>query len=215
MILKRCILLIAFVWGAAAAQATTLADVTVVVDGPTMNDDSGIVGVTPFGVSFTGSLAATSSTVGPMGVVTTDPLGVLQSDFNGPSNLFVAQSAPAFDPILGFIPPAVLLTGTSIDAAAGTDLLGGFIQALFSTTGGTLASDYGSLFRVTLRNAAFTASSLDVGAPIVVSGPNTVALVEAVTAPGVVPLPAGIWLLLGGIGGLVTLRKRSQRAAAA
>lgn len=206
MILKRFILLIAFVWGTAAAQAATLSDVTAVVGGPTINDSAGTVSVSPFGVSYTGSVGALASTGASF--------SVLQADFNGLPNLFVAQSLPTLSitpagPVIGL--PSPLLLGTAIDVADGT----GFIQALFSTTGGSLAPQFGTLFRLTLSNSLFTDTTLDPGAPDLVTGNDTVALVEAVAAPNVIPLPAGIWLMLGGIGGLLTLRKRSQASVAA
>ena len=190
MILKRLVLLIAFIWGSAAAQAATLDNVTPVVGAPTIFDPMATVTASSFGVSYIGSPGATSTTF--------DPILILGANFN-----VIPDTFEAFDPL--FSP---LLTGTTLDVAEGP----GIIQALFATTGGSLAPAYGSLFRLTLSSSLFTGSTLDTGSPGVVT--EALALVEAVEAVNVIPLPAGFWLILSGFGGLMMLRRSTKSATA-
>ena len=190
MILKRLVLLIAFIWGSAAAQAATLDNVTPVVGAPTIFDPTAEVAASSLGVSYVGSLFAASSTF--------DPIGIIGANFNVPPDTFVA---------LGGLGP--LLTGTTLDVAEGP----GIIQALFATTGGSLAPAYGSLFRLTLSSPLFTGSTLDTGSPGVFVT-EALALVEAVEAVNVIPLPAGFWLILSGFGGLMMLRRSTKSATA-
>ena len=192
MILKRLVLLIAFIWGSAAAQAATLDNVTPVVGAPTIFDPMATVTASSFGVSYVGSLFAASSTL--------DPILILGANFNVIPDTFFAL-APG-------TPPSPLLTGTTLDVAEGP----GIIQALFATTGGSLAPAYGSLFRLTLSSSLFTGSTLDTGSPGVVT--EALALVEAVEAVNVIPLPAGFWLILSGFGGLLMLRRSTKSATA-
>lgn len=191
MILKRLVLLIAFIWGSAAAQAATLDNVTPVVGAPTIFDPMATVTASSFGVSYIGSPGATSTTF--------DPILILGANFN-----VIPDTFEAFDPL--FSP---LLTGTTLDVAEGP----GIIQALFATTGGSLAPAYGSLFRLTLSSSLFTGSTLDTGSPGVFVT-EALALVEAVEAVNVIPLPAGFWLILSGFGGLMMLRRSTKSATA-
>lgn len=186
MILKQMAMALVFICTAAGAQAATLDTVFAVAGGPTLSDGIGTTIAGPAGVSYVGSpLGVSSSTGGP---------ALLTAVFGGPPGTFLATD------LMG----TTLLSGTVLDFDDGP----GTITALFSTSGGTLAGDFGSLFQLTLTDSLFSDGTL--GGPGVFSGTTS----GQVTAAAVIPLPAALWLMLSAVGGLVYLGRRRRRAEA-
>ena len=189
MILKRMILLCAFMIGSATAQAASLDTVEAVVGGPTIID-TGIGTAGGFGVSFAGGsgllLDPTAAAV-PLPVLTLATFGTLPDTFSANS---VFDGSP-------------VLFGNLLDINDGA----GFVQGLFATSIGSSAASFGPLFRVTISSALFNDTTLDF--PIQVTDFTASLLVESVEKVAPIPLPAGVWLLIAGLGGLVVMRRRS------
>lgn len=188
MIIKRIALTLAFVVGAATSQAATLGTVETVVGGATYTDTGSAT------VLF-GDLSYIGTTIG---VPSVNPTDLLASTLTGaPSDTFS---------LFSILTGTTALSGSLLDIDDGA----GIITALYSTTGGTYAGDYGTLFRVSLSDSLFTSTTLDaLSAPTFTI--TTSLTLEAVQDVNVIPLPAGLVLMLSGIGTLGLLRGRRQR----
>ena len=204
----RLALALVFIAYAAVANAVTLDTATAVVGGPTISN-SGIGPLQPVltasaaGVTYFGDFATVTTTTG----VTPPPATPLLIT----ANFGVLPNTFTFDAVtIGFppVPPTNLLLGSFVESASTTSS----ITALFSTTGGTFASDFGSFFRVTITDT--TPIPVDVlTSPFPFFGTAPTLLVEAVVeAPAPIPLPAGGILLLTGLGGLAAMRRKMRKA---
>lgn len=192
MILKRILLLVAFVWGSAAAQAATLDTVTVPVGAATMSG-SGTFGAGGGVATFTSSSADIDASM--------DPVFITISTIGAPSN-FLAQTFGIVPPLPFPVPGPAVLTGDLIEFS---DANGVFL-ALFETTGMPAVSGFGSFFRVTIQGMFSDGVVDETG----FAQTNASILVEAVNAPNPVPLPAGVWLILAGMGSFAVVRRRAQ-----
>ena len=187
--LKRILLTVVLYAAATMGTAATVNNVTPVPGGPTVTDPGTLVVASLAGVSVTGSGGAMTTAAG---VFPGDPLFVtVDFPFAGSASL------------TGFIAPTPYLTGIFVDSTESV----GMIQALFSTTGGLLAPEFGPLFRVTILSSLFDGAVLS--DPIGVFDPLATTVFEAV-AP--IPLPAAAWLLLAALGGLFGMSRRRNTA---
>ena len=101
-------------------------------------------------------------------------------------------------------PPAVILTGSSL---VSTTFGQGFIEILYGSSGGTLATDFAQ-FLVRIDNFGIPFANADVSSTAILV-PTTANISVTSAYPAVIPLPAGLPLLLGGVGALALLRRRS------
>jgi hypothetical protein len=184
MMLKRLAMTMAFICSAALAQAATLNTVVPVAGGPTLSDGMGITNAGSAGVSYLGSPSGISSSLAENVLLT--------ATFGGLPDTFIATGA---------ISGTELLIGTILDFDDGP----GTITALFSTSEGTLAAEFGSLFQLTLSDSLFSDTTLDSLVPAFSSATSA-----QVTAVAIIPLPAGVWLMLSGLGGLLYLGRRRR-----
>ncbi|MEM8644752.1 MAG: VPLPA-CTERM sorting domain-containing protein [Pseudomonadota bacterium] len=190
MIFKRFAAVLAVALGVvlvqSQAQAATVTNVEAVVGGAVITDTVN-VSVVAGAVDFFGAGGAVSPQAPAQPVVTTGSIGGLPNQFT------------AFLPFT----TGLGLSGDLVDAVADTN---GVLKALYATSGGSLAAEFGDFFRATLL----------VGAPDLLGGSTNLfasdvtLIVEEVVEAAPVPLPASLPLLLLGLAGVAGLRRRQS-----
>lgn len=212
--MRRFLFALTLALGAGTAQAATLDAIEITTGGPSVDGSGGTLSITnsasdstatysvPQTDLFFTSLAGVSLALG-------SSLTQLDASFASIGQGF-SLSGELFDPFLVPPQPPVannFLLGTLTDVDDET----GRIRALFETTGGSWASDFGSFFMLTIEQRQITDGTLN--ASIFNASSDSSAISFSLQAVQVVPLPAGMALLLGGLGGLAVLRRRKQVAA--
>lgn len=114
------------------------------------------------------------------------------------------------------IPPAPFLTGTLLDTVSADGPAPGApgtITMLFATSDVSSLSNFGNHALVTLSNTGFSAATVP-GLPSIVGVDTYVATSLKIAAAELVapiPLPAGAWLILSGLGGLLVVGRRRTK----
>lgn len=162
-------------------------------------------------VAFVFSIgAAQASTISGTGSLTSSGSGAFAffgtgvQDGTGPSLSISTSSAGNFiasGPLTP--PPPVILTGSSL---VSTTFGQGFIEILYGSSGGTLATDFAQ-FLVRIDNFGSPFENADISSTAIFL-PTTADISVTTANQAVIPLPAGLPLLLGGVGALAFLRRR-------
>jgi len=179
---------------AGSATAASLDQFTPVIGGATVSG-AGAVTLGFTGIGFVGSgVASGGGIAGPVG-----PLNnILNLTAAGPAIVggsFISTS------------PAPFLIGSFEDARAES----GILSFLFAVNGGTAASSFGSHVIYTLSNATFTTDTF--ANLSLIQPPGTVPATPvsfSITQATAIPLPAGLILLLTGLGALGLARRRAS-----
>jgi len=181
---KRLIIAAVLTFGMQSANAATLDSVEVITGAPPLVGTGSVTSDGSGGVFFSGS-----------GSILVDffvAVSASDASFSATSISFPPPPSPPI-PIIN-----TLTAGPAIDSSSSA----GVVQFLYSATSNTLGSDY-DLFRVSILHSGGdlfgTSQQTQLDATITL---------DAVRDVPPIPLPAGIWLMLSGVGGLMYFGRR-------
>ena len=179
---------------AGSATAASLDQFTPVIGGATVSG-AGAVTLGFTGIGFVGSGVASGGGIAGPVVLPSNFLNLTASGSSISSGSFLSTTLGPF------------LSGSFEDARAES----GILSFLFAVNGGTAASSFGSHVIYTLSNATFTTDTF--ANLSLIQPPGTVPATPvsfSITQATAIPLPAGIILLLTGLGALGLARRRAS-----
>ena len=179
---------------AGSATAASLDQFTPVIGGATVSG-TGTATLSSTGIGFIGSGVASGGGIAGPVVLPSNFLNLTASGSSISTGSFLSTTLGPF------------LSGSFEDARAES----GILSFLFAVNGGSAASSFGSHVIYTLSNTSFTNDTFANLSLIQPPGTVPVAPVSfSITQATAIPLPAGIILLLTGLGALGLARRRAS-----